>query len=147
MTEAKHPKRLASKFLGTAVLALSLVGLHGSLWYFRPQLVGETSSLNHNSVVSTYGSSRKLLEFNISVVSGQKVSAMGELDHARKKVKSSSFYCSHTQLNYFVIVFDVTSVVTEQEDPQSFSLSYVRGKIVPQNSPAVAGAISMVIYM
>lgn len=102
MTEAKHPKRLASKFLGTAVLALSLVGLHGSLWYFRPQLVGETSSLNHNSVVSTYGSSRKLLEFNISVVSGQKVSAMGELDHARKKECSELRHLNSSEVCKFV---------------------------------------------
>ena len=88
MTDAKHPKRLASKFLGTAVLALALVGLHGSLWYFRPHLAAKISPLIHNSVVSTHGSSRKLLELNISVVSGQRVSATGELGHAREKVKS-----------------------------------------------------------
>ena len=58
---------VASKCFGTAVLALALVGLQRSLWYFRPQLAGKISPSNQNSVVSTYGSSRKLLQFNISL--------------------------------------------------------------------------------
>lgn len=58
---------IASKCFGTAVLALALVGLQRSLWYFRPQLAGKIPPSNQNSVVSTYGSNRKLLQFNFSL--------------------------------------------------------------------------------
>jgi len=56
------------------VLALSILGLHGSLWYFRPQLEEKTSPLSQDSVGNTHGNNRKLLEFNISVESYQRPS-------------------------------------------------------------------------
>jgi len=56
------------------VLALSLLGLHGSLWYFRPQLEEKISPLSQDSVGNTHGNNRKLLEFNISVESYQRPS-------------------------------------------------------------------------
>jgi len=65
------------------VLALSLVGLHGSLWYFRPQLEGKISPLSQNSVGNIRGSNRKLLGLNISE---QRLSTTAhEVGHAAKE--------------------------------------------------------------
>jgi len=89
-------RRHASKPFGTVVLALSLVGLHGSLWYFRPQLEGKISPLSQNSVGNIRGSNRKLLGLNISE---QRLSTTAhEVGHAAKvrysACKKLNFRCS-----------------------------------------------------
>ena len=89
----------SSKFAGTAVLTISLLSLQGALLYFRPQPTGNVTVLNRSSVVNFHGGNRKLLDFNSSLESDQRLPS----DHLDAHGRTSD----HRKLVSYTLYFSV----------------------------------------